>query len=190
MANELKEKTVISTSPNVVITEVSSTGAATHDPYWIAIVYRPKKESHGVEDIESVDYQDIRRPLPVFVRQIMLPPQQNTQGQGSGPSFDWIELRPGANIHILYSDWIRAAAMPTLKPLIGLSIDVVATSSVEDDKPGYRHFTSAEAIKLIKLTTATTWIDEWSEGEVRPEVVRAANERKAYLEKELAKRVS
>lgn len=181
---ELKEKT------GVVITEVSSTGTAALDPYWVAIVYRPKKESHGVEDVDSVDYQDIRRPMPVFVRQIMLPPQQNTQGQGSGPSFDWIELRPGANIHILYSDWVRAAAMPNVKPLIGLSIEVVATSSVEDEKHGYRHFTSAEAIKLIKLTAATSWIDEWSEGEVRPEVVRAANERKAYLEIELAKRVS
>jgi len=187
---ELKEKTVVSTNPSVVITEATSTVTAAPDPYWVAIVYRPKKESHGVEDIESVDYQDIRRPLPVFIRQIMLPPQQNTQGQGPGPSFEWLELRPGANIHILYSDWARAATMPNVKPLIGLSIEVVATSRVEDEKPGYRHFTGDEAIKLIKLTTATTWIDEWSEGEVRPEVVRAANERKAYLEKELAKRVS
>lgn len=193
MPTEIKEKTVVSNNPNsptVVVTEVTTAANLIADPYWVAIIYRPKKESSGFEDIDSIDYQEAKRPMPVFVRQIMLPPRQKTFGQGAGPSFDWIELRPGANIHILYSDWQRAAAMPTVKPLIGLSIDVVATSPIEDDKPGYRHFTSSEAIKLIKLTTATSWIDEWSEGEVRPEVVRAANDRKAYLELELAKRVS
>jgi hypothetical protein len=160
------------------------------NPYWVAIVYRPKRESNAIEDIDSVDYNEAKRPLPVFVRQIMLPPEQATSGQGSGPSFDWIELRPGANIHILYSDWQRAASMPLVKALIGVSVDVVATSLIEDDKPGYRLFSSAEAIRLVKLTTASGWIDEWMDGEVRAEVIKAANERKVFLETELAKRVS
>lgn len=159
-------------------------------PYWVAIIYRPKRESNTVEDIDSVDYNENKRPLPVFVRQIMLPPKQFNDGQGSGPSFDWIELRPGANIQILYSDWQRASSMPLVKALIGVSIDVVATSQKEDDTPSYRHFTSAEAIRLVKVTTASSWIDEWMQGETRAEVIKAANERKAFLETELLKRVS
>jgi hypothetical protein len=42
----------------------------------------------------------------------------------------------------------------------------------------------------VKQTTASAWIDEWMTDEVRPEVIKAANERKAYLETELAKRIS
>lgn len=178
----IKEKTVTTTVIDTIPTVKTL--------YWVAIVYRPKKESNAIEDIDSVDYNENKRPLPVFVRQIMLPPEQNGSGQGSGPSFDWIELRPGANVHILYSDWQRAEKMPLVKALIGVSVDVVATSTVEDDQPGYRHFASADAIRLVKLTTASGFIDEWMQGEVRPEVIKAANERKNYLETELAKRVS
>lgn len=177
----IKEKTVTTTVIDTIPTVT---------PYWIAVVYRPTRESRTPEEFDSVDYNENKRPLPVFVRQIMLPPEQVGTGQGSGPSFDWIELRPGANVHILYSDWQRAEKMPLVKGLIGVSIDIVATSTVEDDQPGYRHFASADAIRLVKLTTASGFIDEWMQGEVRPEVIKAANERKNYLETELAKRVS
>lgn len=170
--------------------KLSESSPTIKEPYWVAIIYRPKKESSTVEDVDSVDYNENKRPTPVYVRQIMLPPVQSSTGHGAGPSFDWIELRPGANIQITYADWQRAAAMPIVKPLIGLSIDVVATSSSEDDTPGYKHFTSTEAVKLIKLTTSSTWIDDWMNGETRAEVIKASNERKAYLEAELAKRTS
>lgn len=151
-------------------------------PYWIAIVYNPKKESKDYGSFESVDSDENRRPVPIYPRQIMLPTQDGVT--------EWVELKPGANIDILYSHWERAVSIRTVKPLIGVSIDVLAYSPVENETAGYRHFTSAEAIRLVKLTTATSWIDQWMDGEVRPEVIKAANERKAYLEKELAKRTS
>lgn len=161
----------------------------TKTPYWVAIIYNPKKESKEFDVIESVDYNDNKRPMPIYVRQIMLPPQDNGTN-GGGPALDWVELRPGANLHVLYSKWEQALRVKTVKPLVGVSIEPVAYSSVEDDTPGYRHFTSPEAIRLIKQTTASSWIDEWMTDEVRPEVIKAANERKAYLETELAKRIS
>lgn len=151
-------------------------------PYWVAIVYNPKKESKDYGSFESVDSDENRRPVPIYVRQIMLPPQDGET--------EWIELKPGANIDILYSHWERATSIRTVKPLIGVSIEVVAYSPIENETPGYRHFASAEAIRLVKLTTAIAWIDQWMDGEVRPEVIKAANERKAHLEKELAKRIS
>jgi hypothetical protein len=157
-------------------------------PYWVAIVYRPKKEQQQLEDIEDVDSQEFRKPLPTYQRQIMLPPE--SLGNNSYNSPDWIELRPGANIQILWSDWQRALKMPIVKALVGLSIDVAATSTIESDYPSYSNFTSAEAIKLVKATTAIAWIDEWMKGENRPEVIRTSNERKVFLEKELAKRTS
>jgi hypothetical protein len=157
--------------------------------FWVAIIYNPKKESKEFDLVESVDYNDNKRPMPIYVRQIMLPPQDNGTN-GGGPAFDWIELRPGANLHVLYSQWEQALKVKTVKPLVGVSIEPVAYSSIEDETPGYRHFTSAEAIRLVKQTTASAWIDEWMTDEVRPEVIKAANERKAYLETELAKRIS
>lgn len=158
------------------------------EPTWVAIIYRPKKEQAQLEDIEDVDSQEYRKPLPTYVRQIMLPPESS--GNDSYNSPDWIELRPGANIHIRYEDWQRALTMPIVKALTTLSIDIVATSTKDSDKPSYSNFTASEAIRLVKLTTATAWIDEWMNGEIRAEVIRAADERKAFLEKELAKRTA
>lgn len=162
--------------------ELKEVQPKTKPPHWVAIVYNPKKESKDYGSFESVDSDENRRPVPIYVRQIMLPPENGET--------EWIELKPGANIDVLYSQWERAANIKTVKPLIGVSIETAAYSSAEDETPGYRHFTSVEAIRLVKLTTATAWIDQWMDGEVRPEVIKAANERKAYLEKELAKRVS
>lgn len=148
----------------------------------------PKKEQAALEDVEDVDSQEYRKPLPTYLRQIMLPPETNENTSFNSP--DWIELRPGANLHIKYDDWQRALKMPIVKALTQMSIEVVATTPVVDDTPGYHHFTSSEAIKLVKTTTATAWIDDWMQGETRAEVIRIANERKAFLERELAKRTA
>jgi hypothetical protein len=169
--------------------KVTDTVSTSKTPYWVAIIYKPKKESKEFKSLDSVDDNDNMRPMPSYIRQIMLPPQDNGTN-GGGPAFDWIELKPGSNLNVLYSQWQEALKLKTVKPLIGLSIEAVAYSSIQDEIPGYRHFVSTEAIRLVKETTAVAWIDEWMVDEVRPEVIRAANERKATLETELAKRVS
>lgn len=158
------------------------------EPVWAAIIYRPKKEQTALEDIEDVDPQDYRKPLPTYVRQIMLPPDKSNTLSFNSP--DWIELRPGTNLQVRFEDWQRALQMRLVQALVGVSIDVVATSIKDSESPTYSNFTAPEAIRLVKLTTATAWIDEWMSGETRTEVIRAADERKAFLEKELAKRTA
>ena len=159
---------------------------------WIAIAYNPIKEKK--EDSawgELAGDRTINRP-PIG-RHFQIPPLIPAKPiPGQSYEARSIFLRPGTNLGVLLADWQAILAADDAKGKRGEiqslalliergAIVAVAPEQYDLGEPGFRHFASKTAIELINLTTHEDWLAGWMEAEVRPEVIKAANEHRSRI---------
>jgi hypothetical protein len=157
------------------------------EPAWVAIIYRSAKESVSVSD----EFDD--RPVPQKRSPLWLSVGIAKNNTATGMAeVESIQFRPGANLGVLLHHYHGCLANALIKSTFddGIleAVFPIAGRAQDPDYIRYSAFNDEDAIRLIKATTHESWLEEWSQDETRPAVIKATNKQLEFIRSKKAQK--
>ncbi|HEY9636530.1 MAG TPA: hypothetical protein V6D14_24225 [Coleofasciculaceae cyanobacterium] len=172
-------------------------------PNFLAIIYDPSAERPSTGLLKQ-QQSALERNMYVYPRSIQLPPQEDpnaatipadsrfTANAVLKPMlFKSVNLRPGSNLDVDNDLWQVAVTLPAVQDLVNkgaitvIQPDSKLAKNYSDVTIGYKLYSTKDALQLIESSYDLDLLEIWSEGEERPEVVKAIAQQYEAIQRHL-----